>query len=133
SAISGTVDFHEPNDESCLQRLRSLVELLPRADCDIASSAFHFDDSLANSIYDVVPAEGRGEYNIRDAVTRFIDADSLQEYKAEFGQTLVTAYAKIGGHPVGIVANQKLRSRTAGGELQIGGVVYPDAADKAAR
>ena len=59
--------------------------------------------------------------------------DSLQEYKAEYGLTLVTAYAKIGGHSVGIVANQKHRSRTASGELQIGGVIYPDAADKAAR
>ena len=57
----------------------------------------------------------------------------MQEFKAEFGQTLVTAYAKIGGHAVGIVANQKQRCRTAGGELQIGGVIYPDAADKAAR
>jgi acetyl-CoA carboxylase carboxyltransferase component len=63
----------------------------------------------------------------------FIDQGSLQEYKAEFGQTLVTAFAKIGGHAIGIVANQKHRSRTAGGELQIGGVIYPDAADKAAR
>ena len=70
---------------------------------------------------------------MRDVLACIVDDDSLQEYKAEFGQTLVTAFAKIGGHAVGIVANQKHRSRTAGGELQIGGVIYPDAADKAAR
>ena len=70
---------------------------------------------------------------MRDVLACIVDDDSLQEYKAEFGQTLVTAFAKIGGHAVGIVANQKQRSRTAGGELQIGGVIYPDAADKAAR
>jgi acetyl-CoA carboxylase carboxyltransferase component len=66
-------------------------------------------------------------------MANIVDDGSLQEYKAEFGQTLVTAFAKIGGHAVGIVANQTQRSRTAGGELQIGGVIYPDAADKAAR
>lgn len=70
---------------------------------------------------------------MRDVLASIIDADSLQEYKAEFGQTAVTAFAAIGGHPIGIVANQKHRCRAASGELQIGGVLYPDAADKAAR
>ena len=70
---------------------------------------------------------------MRDVLACIVDEDSLQEYKAEYGLTLVTAYAKIGGHSVGIVANQKHRSRTASGELQIGGVIYPDASDKAAR
>ena len=89
--------------------------------------------SAAERLYDLVPGDGRGEYDVRDVLACLVDDDSLQEYKAEFGQTLVTAFAKIGGHPVGIVANQKRRSRTAVGELQIGGVIYPDAADKAAR
>jgi acetyl-CoA carboxylase carboxyltransferase component len=80
-----------------------------------------------------VPADGRGEYDMRDVITCIVDEGSLQEYKGEFGQTLVTALAKIGGHPFGIVANQKHRTRSAAGELQIGGVIYPDAADKAAR
>jgi acetyl-CoA carboxylase carboxyltransferase component len=80
-----------------------------------------------------MPADGRGEYDVRDVLATIVDESSLQEYKAEFGQTLVTAFAKIGGHAVGIVANQKQRTRTATGELQIGGVIYPDAADKAAR
>jgi acetyl-CoA carboxylase carboxyltransferase component len=132
AAISGTVDFHEPDDPSCLRRLRSLVELLPKAPERKAASA-EFHRSSAERIYDLFPGDGRGEYEVRDVLTSIIDDDSLQEYKAEFGQTLVTAYAKIDGHPVGIVANQKHRSRTATGELQIGGVIYPDAADKAAR
>jgi acetyl-CoA carboxylase carboxyltransferase component len=84
-------------------------------------------------VYDLVRADGRSEYDVRDVLASFVDVGSLQEYKAEFGQTLVTALAKIGGHAVGIVANQKQRCRTATGELQIGGVIYPDAADKAAR
>jgi acetyl-CoA carboxylase carboxyltransferase component len=132
SAISGTVDFHEPDDESCLQRLRSLIELLPEirgADTDIVPE----EEVKGERLYEIVPGDGRGEYDVRDALTCIVDDDSLQEYKAEFGPTLVTAYAKIGGHAVGIVANQKRRCRSAAGELQIGGVIYPDAADKAAR
>lgn len=132
SAISGTVDFHEPDDESCLRRLRSLVELLPsggegerEGGADAGSSA--------DRLYEIVSVDGRGEYDVRDVMACVVDGDSLQEYKAEFGLSLVTAFAKIGGHAVGIVANQKHRSRTASGEVQIGGVIYPDAADKAAR
>ncbi len=131
AAISGTVDFHEPDDPSCLRRLRSLVELLPKAEKTSATTSG--DCSSVERIYDLVPGDGRGEYDVRDVLKCIVDDGTLQEYKAEFGQTLVTAFAKIGGHAVGIVANQKQRSRTATGELQIGGVIYPDAADKAAR
>ena len=133
AAISGTVDFHEPNDEACLERIRSLVDLLPPPKNESGDAAIRFNESAANRIYDLVPADGRGEYEIRDVLASIVDEGSLQEYKAEFGQTLVTAFARIGGRPAGIVANQKHRCRTAGGELQIGGVIYADAADKAAR
>lgn len=134
AAISGTVDFHEADDESCLARLRSLVELLRsggeresgrRGDKEMEGSA--------DRLYELVPGDGRGEYDVLDLLAYIVDGDSLQEYKAEFGQSLVTAFARIGGHAVGIVANQKHRSRTASGEVHIGGVIYPDAADKAAR
>lgn len=140
AAISGTVDFHEPDDESCLRRLRLLVELLPsRRDTergrggDRESKGSSDAGASADRLYDIVAADGRGEYDVRDVLSCLVDDDSLQEYKAEFGQSLVTAFAKIGGHAVGVVANQKHRSRSASGELQIGGVIYPDAADKAAR
>jgi acetyl-CoA carboxylase carboxyltransferase component len=134
ASISGTADFHEPNDEACLKRLRSLVDVLPQTTChDDATAAAIQTASPADRLYDIVPGDGRGEYDVRDVLVCIVDQDSLQEYKAEYGLTLVTAYAKIGGHSVGIVANQKQRSRTATGELQIGGVIYPDASDKAAR
>jgi acetyl-CoA carboxylase carboxyltransferase component len=134
ASISGTVDFHEPNDEACLNRLRSLVAVLPNdRGGDAASSASIPTSSPADRVYDIVPGDGRGEYDVRDVLACIVDQDSLKEYKAEYGLTLVTAYARIGGHAVGIVANQKHRSRSAGGELQIGGVIYPDASDKAAR
>jgi 3-methylcrotonyl-CoA carboxylase beta subunit len=133
AAISGTVDFHEPDDEACLRRLRSLVELLPRSGQESTATPVLSVSSSAERLYDLVPGDGRGEYDVRDVLTCFVDDDSIQEYKTEFGQTLVTTFARIGGHPVGIVASQKQRSRTATGELQIAGVIYPDAADKAAR
>jgi acetyl-CoA carboxylase carboxyltransferase component len=133
AAISGTVDFHEPNDESCLRRLRSLIELLPGAS-DSKPRGVESETSVSpDRLYDLIRADGRGEYDVRDVLACIVDGNSLQEYKAEFGQSLVAALAKIGGHAVGIVANRKQRSRSAAGELQIGGVIYPDAADKAAR
>jgi 3-methylcrotonyl-CoA carboxylase beta subunit len=134
ASISGTVDFQEPNEPSCIARLRSLVGLLPRgANNDLAAGGEAPNSSMPDRIYDLIPPDGHGEYDMRDVLCCIVDNDSLQEYKANFGQTLVTAFAKIGGHPVGFVANQKQRCRTAGGEFQIGGVIYPDAADKAAR
>jgi acetyl-CoA carboxylase carboxyltransferase component len=134
ASISGTADFHEPNDEACLKRLRSLMDVLPQTtNRDDTSAAAIPTASPADRLYDIVPGDGRGEYDVRDVLACIVDQDSLQEYKAGYGLTLVTAYAKIGGHSVGIVANQKHRSRTATGELQIGGVIYPDASDKAAR
>jgi acetyl-CoA carboxylase carboxyltransferase component len=134
ASISGTVDFREPDEPSCIARLRSLVELLPgAANSQVAPEEAARNTSMPDRIYDLFPADGHGEYDMRDVLACIVDNDSLQEYKAAFGQTLVTAFAKIGGHAIGFVANQKRRSRTAGGELQIGGVIYPDAADKAAR
>jgi acetyl-CoA carboxylase carboxyltransferase component len=84
-------------------------------------------------LYDIVPGDGASEYDVHGVLACIVDQDSLQEYKAEFGRTLVTAYARIGGHPVGVVANQRQRCKTSAGELQIGGVLYPDSVDKAAR
>jgi len=133
AAISGTVDFREPNDEACLARIRSLVELLPATREAGDTSASQSVAPNVERVYDLVPGTGHSEYDVRDVLGCIVDDGSLQEYKAEFGQSLVTAYAKIGGHAVGIVANQKKRTKSAGGELQIGGVIYADAADKAAR
>ena len=101
--------------EACLERLRSLIDLLPRRDDDTAVSNRRKPSvSRQSTVYDIVPADGRSEYDVRDVLACIVDGDSLQEYKAEYGQTLVTAFAKIGGHPVGIVANQKHRCRYRG-------------------
>ncbi|MCS7046866.1 MAG: hypothetical protein NZO58_10960, partial [Gemmataceae bacterium] len=79
------------------------------------------------------PTNSRYEYDIRELLTCLLDDAPFDEYKAEFGLTLVCGYGRLGGVPVGIVANQKKRSKAPSGELQFGGVIYVDAADKAAR
>ncbi|HEY8668569.1 MAG TPA: acyl-CoA carboxylase subunit beta, partial [Tepidisphaeraceae bacterium] len=129
--ISGTIDFMEPNDEACLERLRALVDLLPAE--ATAPSAAHVPGRDARDLYDMVSVDGRKEYDVRDLLDCIVDFSSLHEYKADYGQTLVCAYAAIGGRKVGIVANQHHRCRPKHEEMQIGGVIYHDSADKAAR
>jgi 3-methylcrotonyl-CoA carboxylase beta subunit len=101
----------------------------------VASKASH-DASPARDprdVYQLVTADGRGEYDVRDLLDCIIDAGSLEEFRADYAQTLVTGYAKLNGRPAGIIANQRCRTKTSQGELQIGGVLYGDASLKAAR
>jgi acetyl-CoA carboxylase carboxyltransferase component len=133
ASLSGTVDFHEPDDPSCLRRLRSLVALLSDDRLQATADRTAQPSRGPSEVYGIVPADGQGEYDVRDVLACIVDRDSLHEYKREFGKTVVTAFAHIGGQAVGIVANQKRPCRSATGEVQIGGVLYPDAADKGAR
>ena len=136
SEISGTVDFYEKTDESCLKRLRSLVALLPEAqgaaDSKIDKKIFKTAKN-PDTVYDLVSLDGQKNYDARDLIAVVVDSNSVDEYKADYGKTLVTAYACIGGRPVGIVASQRLQVRTKKEGIQMGGVIYSDSADKAAR
>lgn len=129
--ISGTVDFYEPDDRACLARLRALIEMLPRDEKEHDVESRSAKDS--QSIYNIVSGDGNGPYDAKELLACIVDKESLQEYKSKYGQTLITAYAKIGGHPVGILANQRKLTKTGKGEIEIGGVLYSDSADKAAR
>ena len=133
--ISGTVDFYEKDDPSCLKRIRSLVGLLPEAEQakNAQANGSHAPAKSADSVYDIISLDGHKPYDTRDLLASIIDADSLDEYKADYGKTLVTAYARIAGRPVGIVASQRLQVRTKKEGIQMGGVIYADSADKAAR
>jgi 3-methylcrotonyl-CoA carboxylase beta subunit len=133
--ISGTVDFHEKDDPACLKRLRSLVGLLPEAQGakEISKQKETAPARKPQAVYDVISLDGHKPYDARDLLASVIDADSLDEYKADYGKTLVTAYARIAGRPVGIVASQRLQARTKKEGIQMGGVIYADSADKAAR
>jgi acetyl-CoA carboxylase carboxyltransferase component len=130
--LSGTVDYREPDDAACLARLRSLIGLLPQGDGAAAMDTFE-PGRDPQDLYRIVPADGRGEYDVRQVIECLVDAGTLQEYRADYGRTVVAAFARIGGRAVGIVANQRRRSKAPTGEIQIGGVLYPDSAEKAAR
>ncbi len=141
--ISGTIDFKEPTDEACLERVRSLMEA--RNDVAPAAAAAHEAVDAARpgeDVYGIVgDAQQTTQYDTRDLLACFVDAGSMDEYKAEYGQSLVTGYARIGGHPCGIVANQRQVSfrKQPGGKagpskaVNMPAVIYDDAADKAAR
>lgn len=129
--ISGTVDFREPDDISCLKRLRHLVDMLPKDHAETLNN--EITERNEHDVYQIVSSNGRKEYDMHDVLKCIFDKDSIEEFKPEYGQTLITAYAKIQGMPVGIVANQRKRTTTAKGEIEIGGVLYAESADKAAR
>ncbi|MGI8957713.1 MAG: acyl-CoA carboxylase subunit beta [Chthoniobacterales bacterium] len=134
--VSGTVDFYEKDDPACLKRIRSLVAHLPEAEAakkNGPTKKFAGPAKKPEAVYDLIGLEGQKQYDARDLLASIIDADSLDEYKADYGKTLVTTYARIGGHSVGIVANQRHQVRTKKAGIQMGGVIYSDSADKAAR
>lgn len=135
AAISGTIDFREPDDESCIKRLRALAGLLPD---DPRAHVFRGESAAPPSrppedLTTIFPTNPQQRYEIRDVIACLADAGSFVEYKAEYGKTMICGYAKIGGFSVGIVANQHHPEKTDKGELQFGGVIYHESADKAAR
>ena len=134
--ISGTVDFYEKDDASCLNRLRSLIALLPEAETTKAAKIDRKMPKPAknpDALYELVSLDGQKQYDARDLLASIVDANSVDEYKADYGKTIVTVYARLGGHAVGIVANQRLQVRTKKEGIQMGGVIYSDSANKAAR
>jgi len=135
--ISGTIDYREPDDDACLIRVRRLIEAV-RPDPPLPPPPFTRHAAVppqrpGADIYSLVGVDPRREYEIRDVLACIVDAGTFDEYKAEYGQSLVCGTARIGGFPVGIVANQHHRVRPAEGPIQFGGVLYVDSADKAAR
>jgi 3-methylcrotonyl-CoA carboxylase beta subunit len=137
AAISGTIDYRETSDEACIARLRELIGLLP---ADEASPPRPFAKHQVkapardpNDIFDIVNADPRKDYEAKDVIDTIVDAESFNEYRADYGQTLICGTARIGGYPVGIVANQHHRVKSAKGEFQFGGVLYVESAEKSAR
>ena len=139
STISGTVDFREPNDEACLERVRALVGHLGKP------PAARFDRQAAappafprEEIYGIFSSDAGGQYDVREIIARLVDGSILDEYRAEYGQTVICGYARLGGWAVGIVANQKKHVQAAAGgsgekRIHFGGVIYTESAEKAAR
>jgi acetyl-CoA carboxylase carboxyltransferase component len=136
AAISGTIDFREPDDPTCLERLRRLIAALAPDPCRVRFDlppGRATDDLAALIVSSPSNTKRQTEYDIRDYLPCILDAGPIDEYKAEYGQTLVCGYGRLGGVAVGVVANQRKQCRPADGPIEYGGVLYVDSADKAAR
>jgi len=138
SAISGTVDFHEPNDDACLARIRSIIEKWGYRRQSPWDRKKPVPPALAaEEIYGIYDSSAARPYDIKEMIARIADASKFDEYKSEYGKTIVCGYARIGGFAVGIVANQKLHAQATDHEgrkrVEFGGVIYTESAEKAAR
>ncbi len=134
TAISGVCDYNSENDEECIKTIRDLMDKIGKPE----DAGFDRKESIApkhdpKTIYGIIPAERSKPYRMQDVIERLVDNSELTEYKADYGKSIVCAYARIDGWAVGIVANQREIIKTQKGEMQFGGVIYSDSADKAAR
>ncbi len=138
SAISGTVDFHEPNDESCIERIRAIVEKWGyRRQSPWDRRKPESPAQPAEEIYGIYDSSPTRPYDMKEILARIVDGSRFDEYKPEYGKTVICGYARIGGFAVGIVANQKLHGQATDHEghkrMEFGGVIYTESAEKAAR
>jgi len=137
--ISGTVDFREPDDDACLARIRALVDKMGAPDPPVFSHTASREPLFpAEEIYGIFLREAAKQYDMREIIARVVDASEFEEYRAEYGETLLCGYARIGGWAVGIVANQKRHVQTTAPgsdqkRMEFGGVIYTESAEKAAR
>ncbi|PIG99532.1 acyl-CoA carboxylase subunit beta [Deinococcus sp. UR1] len=143
ASIAGTVDYKEPDDAAALRRIRALADLYAQGES--APFARRRKETLPapeRDLTDLVGFDGSKTYDVRDLITALVDGGEFHEFKAEYGETLVCGFARAGGFPVAFVANQRTvikKKLKAGGEpglrtrIEVGGVIYGDSADKAAR
>jgi 3-methylcrotonyl-CoA carboxylase beta subunit len=138
AAISGTVDYREPNDEACVARIRAIVEKWGYRRQSPWDRRKPEEPALAaEEIYGIYDSSPARPYDMKEVLARVVDAGRFDEYKPEYGKTLICGYARIGGFAVGIVANQKMHAQQVDHEghkrLEFGGVIYTESAEKAAR
>jgi 3-methylcrotonyl-CoA carboxylase beta subunit len=138
AGISGTVDFREPDDTACLARIRSIVEKWGYRRQSPWDRKKPVEPALAaEEIYGIYDSSPARPYDMKEILARVLDGSRFDEYKAEYGKTLICGYGRIGGFAVGIVANQKLHAQAIDHEghkrTEFGGVIYTESAEKAAR
>lgn len=134
SEVSGIADYKAKDDQDALYRIRALIDKIG----ENSKSGFNRVDSIppvktAEEIFEILPNDKSQPYDTYEIIERLVDKGSIDEYKAAYGKTLITTYARIDGWAVGIVANQRKVVKNKKGELQFGGVIYGDSADKATR
>lgn len=132
--ISGVTDYKMKDDEECLATIRDLMDKLgPNETAGFNRSEPKEPKRPACDVFDILPESRTSPYDMNEILNCIVDEDSFTEFKKGYGQTILTGYARIDGWSVGIVANQRTVNKTKAGEMQIGGVIYSDSADKAAR
>lgn len=132
--ISGVTDYKALDDKDALTRIKNIMGKIgdfDKAGFNRIKSSKPIEDP--KDIYGILPAKRSDQYDMKDIIKRLVDNSEFEEYKEAYGQTLITAYARIDGWAVGIVANQRKIVKTKNGEMQFGGVIYSDSADKATR
>ena len=132
--ISGVCDYKSKDDAHCLKTIRGLMDKIG----DPENAGFSRKETIEpkldiKNIYGAFPRERSKPYNTKEIINHLVDGSDFEEYKADFGKTIICGYARIDGWAVGIVANQRALVKNAKGELQFGGVIYNDSADKSAR
>ncbi|MDN3493269.1 acyl-CoA carboxylase subunit beta [Winogradskyella bathintestinalis] len=132
--ISGVTDYKAKDDKDALDKIRSIVDKIG----DFEKAGFNRAESKKpkenpDDIYGLLPKSRADQYDMKDIIKRLVDNSEFEEYKEDYGKTIITAYARIEGWAVGIVANQRKLVKTKKGEMQFGGVIYNDSADKATR
>jgi 3-methylcrotonyl-CoA carboxylase beta subunit len=135
SEISGVTDYKMPDDQTCLDTIKDLVDKYGRFE-NAGFSRVEPKPPIAadsNEIFEIYPENGAKPYNTVELLRRIVDEGKLTQYKEHYGKTIITAYARIDGWAVGIVVNNRQVVKNAKGEIQFGGVIYSDSADKATR
>ena len=134
SSISGVVDYAVPSDQAALEKIQSLIgKLGETAGAGFNRAASHAPKRELEEVYTLLPESRSEPYDMTELIECLVDADSFEPYKENYGKTLITGYARIDGWAVGLVANERKVTKNAKGEMQIGGVIYSDSADKATR
>jgi len=132
--ISGVTDYKAKDDKDCLDRIRKIMDKIG----DGESAGFNRSEPAKpkddpEEIYGIIPEKRDKPYKVRELISRLVDKSEFEEYKAGFGQSIICGQARVDGWAVGIVANERQVIKSKKGEMQFGGVIYSDSADKAAR
>jgi len=135
SAISGIADYNEKDDISGIDRIRKIVASIniPKQNLFTKNSEFSIPRYKASDLNYVFNPENPSVYDMKEIIARIVDDSSFLEFKKDYGKTILCGHASISGYKVGIISNQKTITKTDDGQMQLGGVVYSDSADKAAR
>ena len=132
--ISGVTDYKADNDEACLDHIRSIMGKMGHStQAGFNRIASKKPKEKQEEIYGILPKEREQPYKVREIIARLVDHSEFEEYKKDFGKSIICAFARIDGWAVGIVANDRALVKSKQGEMQLGGVIYSDSADKSAR